>query len=186
MNLDSQSFNNLFSEYRNRFIRFAESYLKDRFLAEDMFVDSMMALWQNRTSLPDDTNAPSYVLTVLKNKCIDYLRRRRLDKDYCDQKTRMILWELDFRISSLEHFIPDEVFSHEIQIIIKETMEGLSDVSRKIFFMSRSEGKSGKEIASELGISEKGVEYHITKINKILRLKLKDYLTISVIIFYLL
>lgn len=186
MEIDSQEFNQIFSEYRARYIRFAESYLKDRFLAEDLYVDSMMTFWQNRQSLPQDTNAPAYVLRTLQNKCIDYLRRRRLDQSYCEKKTKAEIWELDFRISSLEKFVPEEVFRHEVEKIIRDTVAELSEETRRVFVLSRRDGKSGKEISQILGITEKGVEYHITKANKLLRIRLKDYLTVSLIIFFLL
>lgn len=186
MQVDVKYFNEIFTEYRSRYIRFAESYLRDGFLAEDFYVESMMSFWQNRDSLPQDTNVPAYVLRTLKNKCIDYLRRCRLNQAYCEQKGKSFVWELDFRISCLEKFVPEDVFRHEIEKVLSETLAGLSEESRKIFILSRREGKSVKEIASMTGITEKGVEYHITKVNKILRVRLKDYLTVSVILFLML
>ena len=42
--------------------------------------------------------------------------------------------------------------------------------------MSRYENKSIKEIADALNISVKGVDYHISKALKALRVSLKDYL----------
>ena len=44
---------------------------------------------------------------------------------------------------------------------------------------------SHKQIAARMGISEKGVEYHVTKVNRLLRSALKDYLAVSAILFYL-
>lgn len=42
-------------------------------------------------------------------------------------------------------------------------------------YIRRLVGKSHKEIAEELGISVKGVEYHISKAVKLLRDNLKEY-----------
>lgn len=176
MQLDSKTFNSLFTDYRSRYVRFAVSYLKDDFLAEDLYVESMMTFWQSRESLPQDTNVPAYVLRTLRNKCIDYLRRCRLNQDYCDSKGKAEIWDLDFRISSLEKFVPENVFKHEIEKVLRETLAGLSDESRRVFTMSRRYGLSVKEIAAVTGLTEKGVEYHITKVNKLLRVQLKDYL----------
>lgn len=183
MNLDAKEFNRMFSEYRDRYIRFAQSYLKDSFLAEDFYVDSMMGFWQNRDSLPQDTNVPAYVLRMLRNRCIDHLRRCRLNEAYCQQKGKAGVWDLDFRISCLERFVPEDVFRHEIEGILRSAMADMSEDSRKIFIMSRREGKSVKEIAQVMGISEKGVEYHITKVTKILRVKLKDYVPMALLLF---
>ena len=51
--------------------------------------------------------------------------------------------------------------------------------------MSRYENKSHKEIAALLGMTTKGVEFHIAKSTKVLRLALKDYLPVSLLFFYL-
>lgn len=185
MKIDSKDFNKMFSEYRPRFIRFAESYLKDSFLAEDIYVDSMMTFWQNRDSLPQDVNAPAYVLRVLKNKCIDHLRRNRLNESYCDQLGKAGVWDLDFRISCLEKFVPEDVFRHEIEGVVSQALSDMSADTRKVFVLSRREGKSVKEIAAIMGLTEKGIEYHITKVTKVLRVRLKDYVSIAILIFLL-
>lgn len=185
MQIDSTSFNIFFSEYRPRFIRFAAGYLRDSHLAEDFVVDSMMLFWQKRDGLPEGTNPPAYVLTILKNKCIDHLRRLKCDRDYLTRQTKERIWDLETRIAALEDFIPEEVFTTEILDIVAKTVATLSEESRQVFLLSRRQGLSHKEIAAKLDITEKGVEYHITKINRLLRNALKDYLTISILLFYL-
>jgi hypothetical protein len=45
--------------------------------------------------------------------------------------------------------------------------------------------KSHKEIAELLDITTKGVEFHISKATRTLRLALKDYLPVSLLFFYL-
>ena len=53
-----------------------------------------------------------------------------------------------------------------------------------MFILSRYDQLSNKEIASKLGISIKGVEFHISKALKLLRERLRDYL-IALLIFFL-
>ena len=50
--------------------------------------------------------------------------------------------------------------------------------------MSRFENKMNKEIAENLGITVKGVEYHISKALKEFRISLKDYLPLFYFFFY--
>lgn len=50
--------------------------------------------------------------------------------------------------------------------------------------MSRFENKTNKEIAEELQLTVKGVEYHITKALKPLRENLKDYLPLFYFYFF--
>lgn len=86
------------------------------------------------------------------------------------------LYELDFRISSLDACNPTDIFSEEINRIVNRTLDTLPLQTRNVFRMSRYENKSIKEIADTLNISVKGVDYHIGKALKALRVNLKDYL----------
>jgi RNA polymerase sigma-70 factor (ECF subfamily) len=53
----------------------------------------------------------------------------------------------------------------------------LPEKSREVFKLSRLEGRSNAEIANLLQLSEKAIEYHLTKSIKALRMRLKDYMT---------
>ena len=50
--------------------------------------------------------------------------------------------------------------------------------------MSRIESMSHKEIAAKLDITTKGVEFHISKALKELRISLKDYLPVFLYLFF--
>ena len=84
--------------------------------------------------------------------------------------------ELQIRLSSMEACNPESIYSDEIQTIVDSTLATLPLLTQQIFKMSRFENKSVQEIASETSLTQKGVEYHITKSLKALRSSLKDYL----------
>ena len=88
--------------------------------------------------------------------------------------------ELAIRISNLEGCNPSYIFSQEIKSIMMKTLNQLPKQTQKVFIMCRFENKSGKEIAQMLGISVKGVDYHMNKALKELRIALKDYLPILI------
>lgn len=92
--------------------------------------------------------------------------------------------ELDIRISTLEACNPEDIFSTEVQQIITDTLALLPEQTRRVFEMSRFENKTNREIAEELQITVKGVEYHITKALKPLRVSLKDYLPLFYFFFF--
>ena len=185
MQVDISSFTRIFTEYNLRFVRFACSYVKDNSVAEDLVMDSAMTFWKKKESLFEDTNIPAYILSVLKNKCIDHLRHISVMNSVSEQYSSTQLWELDTRIMALESFDPNEVFKEEIITIVNKTLESFPKNTRDIFVKNRFGNLSYKEIASMYGISVKGVEYHISKVLDALRSHLVDYLTISVIMFFL-
>jgi RNA polymerase sigma-70 factor (ECF subfamily) len=175
-------FSSLFEQYKEPFILFANSYLRDRVVAEDIFIEAMMQYWEKRQELPLDTNVPAYILTTIKNKALNHLRhldiKLEAETEMFNHQTR----ELDFRISSLESCDPIELFSDEMNSIIKKTMNELDEQTKRIFYKSRYENKTNREIAEELGISIKTVEFHITKALKLFRARLKDYLPFLVLL----
>ena len=185
MSIDLNAFNKFFIDYQQRFVHLACTYVHDEAVAEDFVVESMMYYWENKDRLSADTNIPAYVLTTIKHKCIDYLRHQQVYQDASDEIARIYAWELSGRIMTLEDFEPYEVFTKEIQEIVDRTLDALPEQTRKIFVMSRNENKSHKEIAELLDITTKGVEFHISKATRTLRLALKDYLPVSLLFFYL-
>lgn len=173
---DLRVFNQLFADYQGRFIRFANSYVRDSAVAEDITVESLMYYWENRHTLPQDTNIPAYVLTTIKHKCINYLEHLRVREEYSEKMQAHAAWELNTRISTLEACDPNELFTKEIQELVDKTLTSLPEQTRKVFQLSRYENKSQKEISRLLGITTKGVEYHITKALTALRTVLKEHI----------
>ncbi len=175
-------FASLFEQYKEPFILFANSYLRDRVVAEDIFIEAMMQYWEKRQELPSDTNVPAYILTTIKNKALNHLRhldiKLEAETEMFNHQTR----ELNFRIFSLESCDPTDLFSSEIQSIIRKTMNELDEKTKQIFYKSRYENKTNREIAEELDISIKTVEFHISKALKLFRARLKDYLPFIVLL----
>ena len=72
--MTSMEFGRLFACYRPRFEILANRYVRNQTVAEDIVSESFMTLWENREKLPADCNLPAYVLTVVRNRCLDWLR----------------------------------------------------------------------------------------------------------------
>ena len=157
---DLASFNKFFTENQHRFIRFAWTYTRDEVVAEDIVMESLMAYWENR------------------NKCLNYLRHLQLVNDVSDRVASHSEWELSNRIATLDACEPNALFASEVQDIIDRVISRLSATTARIFLLSRYDNKSHKEIAEIMGMTVKGVEFHISKATKELRVALKDYLVL--------
>lgn len=173
---DTQTFNQLFTNYKERFIHFAKTYVDDYMVAEDIATEGLMYYWENRSNLAEDSNIPAYILTVIKHKCLNYLQRLRASEEIVEYLKNCDAWELNLRIATLEACNPEKLFSDEIQKIVADALETLPKQTQDIFLRSRYQNQSHKDIAEALGISSKSVEFHITKALKVLRVALKDYI----------
>lgn len=172
---DLKTFNLLFANYLERFIRFANTYVRDTSVAEDFTIDALMYYWENRASLATESNIPAYVLTIIKHKCLNYLQHIQIREEYTERMKEHAEWELHTRISTLEACEPNELFTAEAEAIVHKTLASFPEQTRQIFMMSRYQNQSHKEIAETLGITTKGVEFHISKVLRELRKNLKDY-----------
>lgn len=176
-------FNYIFTTQRERYIRFAYSYTYNNEVAEDLVAESLMYYWENRDRLQDVDDIPLYILVVVKNKCLDYLQRERTWNNIAENLLSNKEWELQMRISSLEACEPETLFSKEVQELLNQSLAKLPEKSRRIFFMSRYEGKNYQAIAKEMNLSVKSVEFHISKALTALRKDLKDYLPALLFVF---
>jgi len=175
-------FTSLFDRYREPFILFANSYVKDMSFAEDIYMEAMVEFWERRNNLPPQINIPAYILTIIKNKSLNHLRhlaiKTEVESNIHSQSSRA----LTLRILSLDACEPSELFADDVKQIIKDTYSKLPLQTRKIFYLSREKNKKNREIAEELNISIKTVEFNISKALKMFSKNLKDYLYIFLFI----
>ncbi len=177
------SFNEIYTSYYKKSFFFAKSYVHDDLAAEDIASESLIKLWEKLKTEKIDYIEP-LLLTILKNKALDYLKHEEVKRTAFESMADWHQQELSIRISTLESCDPNEIFSDEVESIIRETLKLLPEQTRRIFLLSRFENKSNKEIAEQMGVSIKGVEYHISKALKALRITLKDYLPLFYFFFY--
>ncbi|SFK71658.1 RNA polymerase sigma-70 factor, ECF subfamily [Porphyromonadaceae bacterium KH3CP3RA] len=178
----SDRFAELYSAYYKKSFLFTKSYVQDKYVAEDIASEVLMKLYE-KLQKEEIESIPAYLLTLLKNQSLDYLRKKAVrDKAHVDYSTADYE-ELNYRISTLQECDPSLIFSKEIQSIIDTTLEQLSPQTRRVFVLSRYENYSNKEIAAALNISVKSVEYHITKALNLFRENLKDYLPLFYFLF---
>ena len=181
---DIKELSRLLESYKGRFISFANSYVQEFSVAEDFTMEAFMDYWEMREMLQPDSNVPAYILTLINHKCLNHLKRKQLQEDVSQRLRTVAEWELNLQISSLEVCEPTELFTTEIKEIVNRTLQQLPEQTRRVFLMSRFENKTRKEIADELNMTSKGVEYHISKALTALRVNLKDYYTILLFLFY--
>jgi len=173
---DAKALDNLFRTFYPRLLSFAQSYLRDKAVAENMIQDAFLLLWERRETLRQNSNIRAWLLTVVKNNILNYIERQKrqakIESVYAERMNR----ELELRIATLKSCDPEYIFSAEVTEIIQKALASLPEQCRRVITMSRFDGMTNKEVAEKLNITVKGVEYHITNALKKLRLELKDYL----------
>ena len=180
--MNTISFSDIYTSYYKRSFLFVKSYVRDDMIAEDIVSEALIHLWE--TTRKETVEHPmSLLLAILKNGALKYLKHQSVKESATETISSKMIRDLNYRITTLQACDPEEIFSSEITQIVDKTLQSLPEQTRRIFEMSRYESLSVKEIASELSLSTKSVEYHITKSLKLLRIALKEYLPIFYFLF---
>jgi len=167
-----EDFDKVYVLYFSRMHRFAKEYVLTDEDAENIVQDIFMQLWEKRDVLNVQINLASYLFSLVKNRCLDYLRHKVVVEEY--QK------ELSLKLVALEQLDYNLSSEDDIERIITNAVDKLPERCREIFMKSRLEGKKYKEIAEELNISVNTVETQMSIALKKLRVELKDYLPLFV------
>jgi RNA polymerase sigma-70 factor (ECF subfamily) len=145
--------------YANQFV--------EREDAEEIAQEIMIWFWENRTMPVWETSLISYLFKAVKNRCLTLINRNDLK-----QRILQTLYEGDDHLFDDPDFYVVEELSQKIQ----SALEALPSNYREAFEMNRFQKLTYKEIASQLNVSSKTVDYRIQQALKQLRIDLKDYL----------
>lgn len=147
---------------------FATQYLA-REKAEGVVQETMLWLWENRSTLISEMSLKSLLFTIVKNKCLNKVNHEQI-KNRIHQTIKQ-KYEEQFED-------PDFYLENELFQLFREALGRLPENFRQAFEMSRMGGLTHKEIAEKLGVSSQTVNYRLGKALDILRNDLKDYLPI--------
>lgn len=164
----------LFKDYQPMLVSFAYNYLKTVEDSKGIVQDVFIAVWNNRENLKLEGNLKSYLFTATKNKCLNFIEKKRLQTVSLDNAGTG-----EFSPASrIAAKIPDssEVMeAEELRATIYDEIQKLPPKCRAIFILSREEGLSYKEIAAQLEVSTKTVENQIGIALKRIRKRVNTY-----------
>lgn len=172
---ERSAFEKIYYDYYAMLYNLGLQYLQDQNEAYEVVQNSFMKLWEVHRQININSNIRNYLFTLVKNNCLNQLKRRQLVLNH-HEKIRSK--ELDYQYESLNRLSYDYMEYKELKEKIDEAIESLPEHCKRVFSLSRFEGLRNGEIADQLNISEKTVEAHITKALKLLRFNLKKYLYI--------
>ncbi len=168
----------LFRLYHDKLLHVARGYLGSIEDAEGAVQNVFLKVWEKRNNLDQISNINSYLYTMTKNACLDFLKHQKVKNTFSNNYYKE-------RIAIQNQFINDEaaslILETELEEQINNALEALPEKCKKVFLKSRFEGLKHKEIADKLHISKRTVDNHISNALQHMRLYLKEYITILII-----
>ena len=172
-NDDEEAFRTLFFEFFSPLCVFAHRYIEQWETCEDIVQDTFFKIWKNRKKMVISISGKNFLITSVKNNCVDYLRRQEVETSWLQKKS----------LHKTEYSTDDLYSTIELESMLNAALLKLPENIRQVFEMSRFEGHTYAEIAVQQHISVKTVEAYMTKALKQLRVELKDYLPLILLLF---
>ena len=156
-------FRNIWLPLADRFYKVAWYLLEDEADAEDAVQELYLKLWSARKSLDRVQNPAAYGISLLKNICIDRIRKRQIRK-----------------AEPLEKAPPLEEAPPERRMEMRDTlrhlldeMEKLPQKQRDVLRMRTIDELEYEEISKKTGLSQVHIRVLITTARKTLKQKLR-------------
>ncbi|MBC9912936.1 RNA polymerase sigma-70 factor [Chitinophaga varians] len=156
------AFDEIYRRHWHSLYHSAYYLLQDEAPAMDIVQDVFVWFWENRDHLVL-TTLRGYLLMAVRYKVANYFRR---------QKVRAAFAAASILLAREEGSHEQALELKELKAVIASFTAELPDRCREVFQLSRQEHLSNREIARQLGISEKTVENQLTIALKKLRVRL--------------
>lgn len=170
---DQSAFELLFHFYYPGLVMFSTQFTTDRHESEEIVQDFFVRFWQKHQQIMLTDSLKGYLFLSVKNGCLNYLKHKKVEEKYIQKMT-----ELSGRHIAYD---PDLYVASELQEKVKNAIELLPEKCREVFLMSRIQGLKNEEIAANLNISKRTVETQVSKALKVLRVELKDYISLMIL-----
>lgn len=143
----------LYVLYSAKIRNFAFSLLQNTTEAEDITQDIFLKIWNARETLRSVGSLKSYIFSMTHNSVLNLIKSKNVRTRYKDSSAREMTEAYEMTPS---------VETGELLRSIDSALDGMSELRKTIFRMSRFENKTYQEIADALMISPKTVQYHIS------------------------
>ncbi len=150
-----EAFRHLWDAYRDDVYTYAYSFVRQEVYAEEIVQEIFLKIWVHRETLDPDLSFKAYLFTSTRNHTFNFMRKAAHNRKLREE----IFHIIPESMPCVEHKIREL----ELEEIKREAIEMLPPGRKRIFEMSRFEGKSYEEISRELGISLSTVRNQMSK-----------------------
>ena len=156
--MDAERFKQVFLPFHQKLYRMAYRFLENQPDAEDMVQETYIKLWQKRHELESLINPESFAVTLLKNNCLDFLRKVKPDV--------LPMYEIHVPASeSVEEQIEKQEQLKYIQVIMSQ----LSEQQRQVVELKIWDNLSDEEIARQTGLKKGNIKVIVSRARKIIK-----------------
>nr|WP_294074584.1 MULTISPECIES: RNA polymerase sigma factor [unclassified Prevotella] len=161
------SFRNDVLPLKNQLFRLALRITLNREEAEDIVQDTLIKVWNNRDRWEELDSIEAYCYTITRNLSLDRLKRQENQTASLDDDT--VTEQADHSSDPSEKMIQEDRMER-----VKEIVDTLPEKQRSCIQLRDFEGKSYKEIATIMDITEEQVKVNLFRGRQYIKKKYQE------------
>ena len=158
---NENSFKKLFDQYHQDVFAYSRSLVKIDAQAEEITQDVFVKVWTYRKKLDPDSSFKSFIFTITRNLCFNFLKKAANDKALAE--------EVFYNNQRSQKLCDTKLIEEDYERFGRLAIDSLPPRCGLIYNMSRNQDKSYNEIACELNISINTVKNQMSKALDIIR-----------------
>jgi RNA polymerase sigma-70 factor (ECF subfamily) len=165
--MDEPQYEQLYMQFYPRLYNYSFQFTKSEQLAQDLVHEVFLKLWENRLRV-EQTAIGALLFKMTRNMCLNHLKHLKIVQNVQIDLAVIKRWEELYRIEFLKDE-PVDLIEKELEQCMNDIMKVIPDKCREVFVLSRMDGLKNRQIADQLGVSQKTVEKHISQALRIFR-----------------
>lgn len=160
-NDDEAAFAEIYRRYSLMLISYSLKVIQVKEQTKDIVQEVFISIWKRRASLNLSGDLSHYLLKAVRNLSIRYIEKNITEKNFTK------------RLALFAQHLPSSPYTaleiQELEEKIEAAINNLPPKMKEIYYLSRYENLSYKEIANKLGIAETTVKKQVSNALHIIR-----------------
>ena len=156
--MNTDRFKKIFLPFYKKMYRIAYRFLENQADAEDRVQETYIKLWQKRHELESLINPESFAITLLKNNCLDFLRKVRPD----------LLQLHEIQLSTPDTFA-EQIENREQLEYIQRIMNQLPKQQKQVVKLKIWDNLSDEEIEQRTGLKKGNIKVIVSRARKTIK-----------------
>jgi RNA polymerase sigma-70 factor (ECF subfamily) len=173
---DQRAFEKLRLKYHEAIYNLIYRMIREKDEVEDLTQEAFIKAFTSLSSFNEEYAFSTWLYKIATNNCIDYIRRRKLQKFSIDKPIESKDSDFTFELPDSTYEPDREMIDSQRKNLLEEAINSLPPKYRKVIRMRHSEEREYQEIAAILGLPLGTVKAHIFRARELLYKFLKDRL----------
>jgi RNA polymerase sigma-70 factor (ECF subfamily) len=170
---DRGAFEELARRHQRRIYRLVYGMTRNHSDADDLAQEVILTAFRSLGTFNRNSSFSTWIYRIAVNRSLNFLKKRNRERNRAEFTENMAPGEGGGRTLNPE----DESIGRELRGRLEEEVESLPPRVKAAFLLVANQGMSHAEAGRVLGCSEKTVSWRMHKARKLLRVRLRPFLT---------